>query len=79
MKYDDQKYPVHYLYKGLDKLQKYGIKIFLQYCAEVDMPFCDQNRVLMKANVSYGTHYKQMECPPELKDEKYRLERKYNG
>ena len=77
--YDNQHFPQWYLQKALHKLKKYGMDTFLAFCEEVHMPFTDQNRVIVKCNVAYGTHHRQMSCPEQLKQERFRIYTKHYG
>ena len=77
--YDDQKFPQWYLQKALGKLKKYGMDTFLAYAEEIKMPFTDQNRVIAKCNVAYKTHHRQMSCPEQLRNERFRIYTKVYG
>ena len=70
IKYEDFTTPIYYLQKGLDKLEKYGMPTFLQYSREVELSFCDINRVIRKAILRGKAELKEIPCPPELRQKR---------
>jgi len=67
MKYEDISKDLFLLQKGTEKLLKYGMSTFLQYADEMDLSYCDRNRIIAKARLAYGqSGLREIPCPPEL-------------
>ena len=73
MKYEDSGYPLYYLKQALSKLDRYGMETFQLYCDEVNMSFCDRNRVIAKCNLVNGTKHRETSRPDDLKNERFRI------
>ena len=54
MQYENFSLAPFYLNKGVNKLLKYGMDVFELYADEVNMSFCDRNRVIAKCRAAYG-------------------------
>jgi len=66
MKYEDLSFPGWLLTKGLEKLIKYGMDTFILFADEVDMAFCDRNRIIAKAKLITQKPYNEIACPKNL-------------
>ena len=72
MKYENFKVLAFELQNGLHKLLKYGIDTFELYADEIDMSYCDRNRVISKARMAYGKiDLKEIPCPPEMRQSRW--------
>jgi len=72
--------PLYLLQTALGKLLKYGIDTFDYYCDEVDLSYCDRNRVLGKARLAYRKdEYLERPCPKELLDQRWKFYTKTCG
>lgn len=68
-KYEDDRFPVALLEKGVEKLRKYGMHTFWEFCEEVKMPFCDRNRVISKCRHAYDiANLKEQALSEDLKE-----------
>jgi hypothetical protein len=79
MKYENFDVKVYELQSGVRKLLKYGIPTFEIYADEIDMSFCDRNRVIGKCKISYGKELKEMPCPKQLTGERWNFYTKTMG
>ena len=74
MRYENTDKPMIFLQKALDKLIKYGMPTFTKFCDEVDLSYCDRNRVISKARVAYKkTEFSELPCPKELLGERWKF------
>ena len=72
MKYENFKVKAYELQAGVNKLLKYGMPTFELYADEIDMSYCDRNRVIGKCIRAYGkTELKELECPKNLIGERW--------
>ncbi|OEU68425.1 MAG: hypothetical protein BBJ57_02350 [Desulfobacterales bacterium PC51MH44] len=63
MKYENFKITTIELHRGVQKLVKYGMDTFEMYADEIDMSYCDRNRVIAKCIKAYGkTELKEIPC-----------------
>jgi len=79
VKYENFEVKAYELQKGVKKLIKYGMDTFDLYADEINMSYCDRNRVIGKCKISYGKDLKEMPCPKELIGERWNFYTKTMG
>jgi hypothetical protein len=80
MKYENFNIGVSQLYAGVEKLLKYGMSTFKSYADEINMSFCDRNRVISKCIVAHGKkELNEMVCPKNLIGERWNFFTKTMG
>jgi hypothetical protein len=72
MNYENLRVEVYKLQIGVDKLLKYGMDTFEIYADEINMSFCDRNRVISKCIIAYGKkELNELPCPKNLIGERW--------
>jgi hypothetical protein len=80
MKYENFEVGVNKLQKGVDKLLTYGMDTLELYSNEVDISFCDRNRIISKCIVAYGKkELNELPCPKNLIGERWKFFTKTMG
>ena len=67
----DQPVAAYFLNKALLKLENYGMDVFEMYANEIDLSFCDRNRVIAKLRFLGRNDLKEIQCPDKLKQARW--------
>jgi len=80
MKFENENVNTSQLNKATFKLLKYGEEVFDLYCDEINMSYCDRNRVIAKAKLQAPNRgFKERPLPRNLKGERWEYYTKVMG